>query len=105
MAFLRIELITHLERTLAITLVKDIILNAEGWIVSHQFFSNTFASLNFEIPYATIDSLLTCLKAEDFTFTLIEDCPRGKKGDVCGGVSLTFVHNKPDMNREVPPFG
>lgn len=105
MAFLRIELITHMERNLAITLVKDIILKVEGWIVNHQFFSNTLASFKFGIPYAAIDSFLTCLRAEDFTFTLIEDCPREKKGDVCGGISITFIQNEPDMKREVPPFG
>ena len=95
MAFLRIELVTHIERTLAIALVKDIILNAEGWVISHQFLSNTLASLNFEIPYATIDRFLSSLISEDFTFSLIENCPREKEGDVCGDVSLTFVHNAP----------
>ena len=105
MAFLRIQLITHLERNHALTLVKDGIHKAEGWIVNHQFFSNTFASLNFEIPYDTIDSFLTDLKAEDFTFTLIDDCPRKTDGEVCGGVALTFVHDDPEMKRHVPPFG
>lgn len=105
MDFLRLEIITHKERNAALTDVKNAISSASGWIVSHNLYANTMASLNFEIPHTARDKFLQDLEKSGFTPNIIQDCPAKSSGEISGGVSLIFVHEEPDMKRDVPPFG
>ena len=105
MAFLRLEIITKIERNRAITIIKDAINSSEGWIADHKLFSNNSASLTFEIPAKAIDPFLLKLDANGFKPEIIGDKPLISKGDIRCGLAITFVHNDPDMKRDVPPFG
>ena len=105
MDLFRLEIITKIERNQAITIVKDMISSSGGWILDHHLFSNASASLGFEIPYSSISSFMTGLQDGGLNPTIVNDCPRDKDGEVRGGVALIFIHNEPDMKRDVPPFG
>lgn len=105
MNFLRFEIITRRERNSAISAVRDAVQSAGGWIIDHQFFSNTVASINFEMGYQDIDKFISLLETADLNPKVIQDHPREKTGDVRCGIALTFVHDEPDMKRDVPPFG
>lgn len=105
MDIFRIEIITAQERNSAITTVKDVIVSVGGWIVSHQLFSNTSASINFEVAYRAVDSMIDKLERLDLHPTIINDCDRDKDGELMGGVALIFIHDEPEMKRDVPPFG
>ncbi len=105
MAFLRLEIVTKIERNQAITKIKDAIGCAEGWIADHKLFSNNSASLSFEIPSKAIELFLLKLNEAGFKPEIIGNKPTANDEDIRCGLAITFVHNEPDMKREVPPFG
>ena len=105
MDFLRLEIITDQERNSVITTVKDVITSVGGWIIDHQLFSNAAASINFEVGYRDLDGLIKKLEAKSLKAEIINDCARDKDGDLRCGVAIIFIHNEPDLKREVPPFG
>lgn len=105
MNFLRLEIITRRERNSAISAVRDAVQSAGGWIIDHKFFSNTVASINFELGYQDIDKFISLLETAGLNPEIIQDCSRDQSGEVRCGIALTFVHDEPDMKRDVPPFG
>lgn len=105
MDIFRIEIITAQERNSAITKVKDVITSVGGWITSHQLFSNTSASISFEVSYRDVDEMIEKLERLDLHPTIINDCARDKDGELRGGVALIFIHDEPELKRDVPPFG
>jgi len=105
MKSLRIEIVTRAERNQALSLANDAIGAVEGWIVSHQLFSNMSATLIFELPATNCEKLLARLRDAGFKPTLKDDYPAGQKGDVRGNLVFTFIHDEPDMKRAVPAFG
>jgi len=105
MSFLRIEIITRMERNAALALASDAVSKVEGWIVSHQLFSNMSATINFEIAAPMSAVLLSKLEEAGFNPTLEKGYPVGGQGDIRGSLVFTFVHDEPDMKRDVPAFG
>jgi len=103
--FLRLEIITRQERNSAISKIRDAVQGAGGWIISHQLYSNTIASINFELGYQDIDKFISLLLLSGLKPNVIHDCPRDKYGEVRAGIAITFIHNEPDLKRDVPPFG
>ena len=102
---LQIEIITQIERNQAITMIKDGITSSGGWITDHQLFSNHAASLSFELPHSAIELLLSRLIEAGLNPNVIGKLPKKTNSDIKGGVALSFIHNEPDMKRDVPPFG
>ena len=108
----RIEIITTVERNEAISLVREAIGASEGWIVTHQLFSNLSASIVFEMPNIEAENLLSRLKDAGFSLKVEGGIPHAQrdakgaaKGEMSGFISLTFIHDEPDMKRDVPAFG
>lgn len=101
----RLEIITKMERNKAISLVREAIGASEGWIVTHQLFSNLSASIIFEMPYLEAAGFLTRLKEAGFSTAVENGIPKGKGDDIRGVLSVTFIHDEPDMKRDVPAFG
>lgn len=104
MDIFRIEIITAQERNSAITKIKDVITSVGGWITSHQLFSNTSASINFQMEYRVVKNMITKLERLDLHPTIINNCNLEKDGELMGGVALIFIHDEPEMKRNVPPF-
>jgi len=105
---LRIEIITKVERNEAISLVREAIGSSDGWIVTHQLFSNLSASIVFEIPGGEAEGLLVRLKDAGLNPKVEGDTPDAQgdaKGEMRGFIALTFIHGEPDMKRDVPAFG
>jgi hypothetical protein len=108
MKLFRIEIITKTERNEAISLVREAINAAEGWIITHQLFSNMSASIIFEMPLGGVEGFVANLKNKNFYPQFEGDIPNDKgggKSDIKGSITLTFIHDEPDMKRDVPPFG
>ncbi len=101
----RIEIITKMERNQAISLIREAISASEGWIVTHQLFSNLSASIVFEMPYDEAEGFLSRLNEAGFSPATEKGIPKGKGDDIRGVLSLTFIHDEPDMKRDVPAFG
>jgi hypothetical protein len=104
MTFLRLEITTHIERNHAITLISQAIKSTGGWIVNHKLFSNTLASISFEIPSSQITYFIESLKVAGFEADVVGDLPASPKGEVSGILSINFVHSEPDMKRDIPAF-
>lgn len=113
MAFVRISIFTRHERNDAISLIRQAIGACGGWIVDHSLFSNLLATINFELPADKVDTLIAKLHDAGFKPEIGSSGPAdapgraadGKAGDLRGQISLSFIHDEPDMRREVPPFG
>lgn len=105
MKFLRISLFTPQERNEAINLVRQAIGECGGWIVDHALFSNLLATVNFEIPIDKAETLVSKLRGAGFKPEIDGETPSGERGDLRGQISLSFIHQEPEMRRDVPPFG
>lgn len=103
--FLRIEIVTSIDRQQTLSLLSDVISANDGWIVNHQLFSNMAASLTFEIPLAAVGKFIGDIEQAGFTPRVEGETPSGDKGDVRGSVAITFIHDEPDLKRNVPAFG
>ncbi len=103
--FMRIEIITSIDRQQTLLLLSDVISANDGWIVSHQLFSNMAASLAFEIPLPGVEKFLESLTVAGFTPRIEGEVPSGSKGDVRGNIAITFIHEESDLKRDVSAFG
>jgi hypothetical protein len=100
-----LSIATSKERNQAISEVNKAISSAGGWIVDHSLFSNKAANMNFEVPIAGMKKLLANLEIAGFHAVVEGELPVGEAGDVRGSAALTFVHQNPDLRRDVPAFG
>jgi len=104
MAF-KLSTITAVERNLAITQVRRAISKHQGWIVDHTFLSNMAATLIFEMPSNQFSTFVQELNDLDICVTYDGDVPVSIGEDTRAIMSLTFIHNEPDMKRDIPHFG
>ena len=105
MQFMRFELITSMERNAAISLVRDAISKASGWIVNHALFSNAAATINFEMPSDRVARFRDLVEQAGLNLRLQDERQRGPGDDTRGSVAMTFLHQERELKREVPPFG
>lgn len=94
-----------MERHQAIKLVSNLVVSHEGWIVDHQLFSNVSANVRFELPGNRFDQFREDLFEAGLTVRTNDELTIDEDGDVPGTISFTFIHNEPDMKRDVPAFG
>ncbi|MEO1020193.1 MAG: hypothetical protein AAFY56_21270 [Pseudomonadota bacterium] len=102
---IRIEASTRREFHAAVSDAAEAVTKAGGWIVSHQFFSNSLAVISLEIPAAALPKFGATLASA--TIKVHQDLPRleDKTGEVPVQLSITFQHGGPDQRRPVPAFG
>jgi hypothetical protein len=105
MQFFRLSIITKIERNKALSLIRDCVSAQGGWIVDHTLFSNIAATLNVEIPLASLPEFKTALSRAGLSAKAEEALPTGETGDIRGALSITFIHNDPDLKQTVPAFG
>ncbi|MEX0297648.1 MAG: hypothetical protein AB3N28_01160 [Kordiimonas sp.] len=105
MKFLRIEIVTKTDRQQALSQINDVISANEGWISNHQLFSNMAAAISFEMPVEYVENFLLGLKEIGFNPKPQDEIPETGSGDIRGSISVTFLHDEPDLKRDVPAFG
>ena len=66
MLFLRINIITTMDRNQEILVSSDQISRCGGWINYHAFFSNMAANVNLELPLSNIEICVQGLEASGF---------------------------------------
>ena len=101
----RFSIVTRMDRNLAISKVCEAISTSGGWIEDQFFFSNKAATIRFEMPFPSTGILQSRLLEEGLKLHAEGELPSGDAGDFRGAISLTFVHQEPDLKRDVPPFG
>lgn len=109
-----IEATTTVNRYEMTALVERAITESGGWVLDHHLFSNLSMSLAFEISDRKLNTLLEALRATGLRLSrqsadaivtlassldLVQDQP---EAFVEGHLQITFIHNEPDLRREVP---
>tara|TARA_R110002020_G_scaffold410770_3_gene620429 strand:+ start:2096 stop:2491 length:396 start_codon:yes stop_codon:yes gene_type:complete len=94
--------------------IDDIVVSLGGWIEGHTLFSNIAATFRFVLPASALTALagrvdalgvhidqagLATLEARS-----AEEGEAGEAGEaeVAGALSVTFLHDEPDLRREIP---
>ena len=108
--FLRLQGVTNENRHQVIDLAKHAITNGGGWIVDFQQFSNLSINLRFELEGGNLTRFVESLIAAGIrinaeSLTNIASMKEQSLNELKGSLQITFLHNDPDLRREVPPFG
>jgi hypothetical protein len=90
--------------------VNDAILAAGGWVMNHTLFSNIAVTIQFALPAHGFEAFLRQVaKAGVHLDAKSEDgisqatAPEGSRaGDITTTLNITFLHDEPDLRREVP---
>jgi hypothetical protein len=107
--FLRLDGFTRAERIQMTANVSEAIHLAGAWISDFHQYSNVLICINFQVPSANLDRLSTTLKqtglhlSQESLDQLV--CDRDSSPDdseLIGTLQITFIHNDPDMIREIP---
>lgn len=107
--FLRLDGFTKAERMGMTARVSEAINQAGAWITDFHLYSNVLICINFEVPSAKLERLATSiqetglhLSQESWEQLIPAHESTLKDKELIGTLQITFVHNEPDLLREVP---
>ncbi|MGI9417941.1 MAG: hypothetical protein ACR2RA_08905 [Geminicoccaceae bacterium] len=108
--FLMISGVTRADRHQVTAGVNDAISAAGGWVINHTLFSNIAITIQFSLPSPRLDEfrerLVTAnVKLDDDSLAEIRTMAEKhfpKPIDVTATLNITFIHNEPDLRREIP---
>ena len=102
--------VTHANRHQVTAEINDAVVSAGGWVTDHAFFSNIATNVRMVLPpqgLAPFRELV--LKAgvhlDVESDAIIDELLVKEKGlpeELPASLNITFVHNEPDLRREVP---
>ncbi|MDP2149377.1 MAG: hypothetical protein Q8S27_16520 [Hoeflea sp.] len=108
---LMLSAVTRINRHAAMAGIDDIVVACGGWIEGHTLFSNIAATFRFVLPTsglagfgARVDALGVHLDAASTEALAARSPAAGEAGEaeVAGALAVTFVHDEPDLRREIP---
>ncbi|MEM7025602.1 MAG: hypothetical protein AAF637_23925 [Pseudomonadota bacterium] len=108
--FLMISATTAGNRQQVTADVSDIIAATGGWIINHTLFSNIAATIQFSLPSQGLDLFRQRVVAAGVRLNN-EDLARIRAAiekhattlaDTTVSLNITFIHDDPDLRREVP---
>ncbi|PZV13968.1 MAG: hypothetical protein DCF22_09670 [Leptolyngbya sp.] len=107
--FLCLSGFTRADRIQMTDRVSEAINQAGAWITDFHLYSNILICINFEVPIANLDSLAAWLQEtglhlsqESLEQLVSADESALKQEELPGTLQITFIHNEPDLLREVP---
>jgi hypothetical protein len=101
---LQLEASTRREFHAAVSDADEASSKVGGWIVSHQFYSNTLAMIAFLMPAAGLPQFVAALSAAKITLHRALPETAHLAGDIPVQLSITFLHGGRDVRRPVPAF-
>ncbi|MBD2081609.1 hypothetical protein [Leptolyngbya sp. FACHB-17] len=107
--FLRLDGFTRAERLGITDRVSEAINQAGAWITDFHLYSNILICINFQVPIANLDKLSAKLKETGLELSQeslkqlmpVHDSML-KEQELVGTLQITFLHNEPDLLRDVP---
>ncbi|MBD1912212.1 MULTISPECIES: hypothetical protein [unclassified Leptolyngbya] len=107
--FLQLSGFTTAERIGLTDQVSEAINRAGAWITDFHQYSNISICINFEVPVANLAKLATTMQETGLILSqesLAQLMPANgftpKQTEIFGTLQITFVHNEPDLYREIP---
>lgn len=107
--FLRLDGFTKAERIQMTDRISEAINQAGAWITDFHLYSNILICINFQVPIANLSKLAATLQETGLHLSqesLEQLMPAHgsmlKEKELAGTLQITFVHNEPDLLREVP---
>lgn len=89
--------------------ISDAINEAGAWITDFHQYSNLLLCINFQVPDSHRPQLASSLQAtglhlsqESLDQLMPAPAATISEQDLTGTLQITFIHNDPDLNREVP---
>lgn len=107
--FLRLDGFTKAERIQMTDRVSEAISQAGAWITDFHLYSNVLICINFQVAIANLERLAATLAETGLQLSPesleqllpVHDSTLQEK-ELVGTLQITFVHNEPDLLREVP---
>ncbi|MEX0271953.1 hypothetical protein AB3R30_22775 [Leptolyngbyaceae cyanobacterium UHCC 1019] len=107
--FLRLNGFTRAKRIEMIDRVSEAINQAGAWITDFHLYSNILICINFQVPIVSLERLSAMLQETGLQLSqesLEQLMPANdlmlNEQELVGTLQITFVHNEPDLLRDVP---
>ena len=103
MTHIAFHAITKLERNFVTSKVMDAISAQGGWVEDVHLFSNIMTTIRFVIKRGKLAALGEALNEAGLQIRAMDEAVQGIADSDCNGsLQVTFVHNEPDLRREIP---
>lgn len=105
MTIIMLSAITRIERKGATSFVFETVNSLGGWIDDVHMYSNLMNVIRFTLPADAFASLITALEEGGITVEPATTPSPGRdpQRDVMATLQITFLHDDPDLRRDVPP--
>lgn len=104
MPHISLSAVTKLERNFVTTLVMDEISAQGGWVEDVHLFSNIMTNIRFVMKQDSFAPFVTALSDVGLEISGMSEDPTASDSniDASGSLQITFVHEEPDLSREIP---
>ncbi|MBV2186140.1 MAG: hypothetical protein KUL88_16575 [Rhizobium sp.] len=104
MRILMLNAVTRRERKDATSFVFDVVNRLGGWIDDVQMYSNMMNTIRLTLPAGAYPALIAALRDGGVAVDEPPTDPAGTDpaAERMATLQITFIHNEPDMRREVP---
>lgn len=107
--FLRLDGFTKAERIDMTNRVSEAINQSGAWITDFHQYSNLLICINFQVAIADLEGLAAKLQEtglhlsqESLEQLASAHSSTQKESELMGTLQITFIHNEPDLIREIP---
>lgn len=102
--------VTRANRHEVFAQINDAAVGCGGWIEGHTLFSNIMVTFRFVLPADRLEAFLSRVdqagvhldQASLAALSAVAQPDGAGGGEVPGALAVTFVHDEPDLRREVP---
>lgn len=102
--------VTRQNRHVVMSDLNDAILKAGGWVEGHSLFSNIATTFRLVLPVSALGLFREAVRdigiaLDDDSAAKLDDLGAGERsgdGEVRLTLNVTFIHDEPDLHRDVP---
>lgn len=104
MAIVMLSAVTRVERKAATSFVFDTVNRLGGWIDDTRMYSNLMNTIRLTLPAGAFAELVAVLGEAGIAVDPPEglDAIRDPAAERMATLQLTFIHDEPDLKREIP---